>query len=53
MHAVTLLTLMMTCGPKSATETTRASDTAPTTDSSALGSGDAATQQVELFLSER
>ena len=47
---VTLLTLMMTCGPKS---TTLASDTAPTTDSSALGSGDAATQQVELFLSER
>ena len=43
MHAVTLLTLMMACGPKAATETPRASDTAPTTDSSAPDSGEPST----------
>ena len=40
MHAVTLLSLMMACGPKAATETPSASDTAPTTDSSAPDSGE-------------
>ena len=43
MHAVTLLALMMACGPKAATETPRASDTAPTTDSSAPDSGEPST----------
>ena len=43
MHAVTLLSLMMACGPKAATETPSASDTASTTDSSAPDSGEPST----------